>query len=71
MKLNKPEGEKDSEQVHEALPILMNGIKTHYWQLLSMMDKLTQLANELAITNMKHQIETGTADSKLMDRHPA
>ena len=71
MNLNQPEGEKDSEQVHEALPILMNGIKTHYWQLLSMMDKLTQLANELAITNMKHQIETGTADSKLLDRRLA
>ena len=71
IKLNQPEVEKDSELVHEALPILMNGIKTHYWQLLSMMDKLTQLANELAITNMKHQIETGTADSKLLDRRLA
>jgi hypothetical protein len=44
------------ERHPEHTVFYMNGIKTHYWQLLSMMDKLTQLANELAITNMKHQI---------------
>jgi len=27
---SQPEGEKDSEELHEALPILKNGIKTHY-----------------------------------------
>jgi hypothetical protein len=59
------------ERHPEHTVFYMNGIKTHYWQLLSMMDKLTQLANELAITNMKHQIETGTADSKLLDRQLA
>ncbi len=31
----------------------------------------TKILDELAITNMKHQIETGTADSKLLDRQLA